>query len=210
MSKPMSHVTPVTLSLLLVVASITAGGVAAQETNEEFVDEILSDGGDQSRLWGLGEGIGGIVRGNLARVLHQIGVFSGVKDSPAPSEEAAEVQQFFNERSGDFVAYANDRVNASDEWDTLAISYELDDEQVTHYVIANHSNDTYDNASIVNSTDRTVDDRCTLEGPAARNAKEELETGYQAFIESGDAPDPSYMGRLTGAYKPYVECSFFD
>lgn len=205
------HRTVLTLALafgLVLAVTVAPASVAAQSADDDLLDDVLGNSTSDQAL-ALGEGFIAGLWGALDRqqtaLLRAVGLGP---EYPAAEQEAADVQQFFNQHSAAFVAYANNRTTAGDARDVINFTYVIEGEEYTHVLVAQHSNGTWDSAEIVNSTSRTVDESCRLEGYAAANASEELERAYEQFVTTGETPSAAYIGRLTGQYRPHVECSF--
>jgi len=102
----------------------------------------------------------------------------------------------------------NNRTSASESYDTLEFTFELDGETATVYLTTDVTADGYQNASIVDTTDRTVDESCTLQGHAARKADAELATFVEDYAAQGENVTNSYLAGLAGEYSDDVDCTF--
>lgn len=205
------HRTPALVALVLVVAAVAPASVAAQQTDP--LDGLLvedDDGGVDvsASLVRAAQGIAGVVEGRTAAAQSFVSGVLGTREPVDPDQEVADIQSFVNERSSEFVEYANGRLDPSDEHDVVEIEYTIDGETASHVVVGTHNDTEWTGVEVVNSTDKTIDETCTLSGDAARNASEELERLYNEFIKPDETPTPRAIGRLTGRYNNDVECSF--
>jgi len=188
-----NHITSVTVAALVLVASLS-GGVAAQENS--VVDDLL-DGEDD----GLIASAQAYASGYLDRVF--------AEDTGETAAEAAQnTQETFNGNNTTIQAWVNNRTTASEDYDVLAFEFTVDGETSTVYLTSNATNDGYQNASMVDSTDRSVDESCTLENLAAQQADTELAAFVDDYAEPGKNVSRSYLAGLAGKYGGSVDCTF--
>lgn len=121
---------------------------------------------------------------------------------------ALDLRNDLNGHSDAYQSYLNARSTPSETRDVLQVTVEgPDSNDSTFYVTANVVNGTYENFGATGSTNRTVDESCTLSGRAAANADDELTTFREEFVEPNETVDRAYMGRLAAEYDG-IECSF--
>lgn len=183
--------TLVVATLLLV--SMTAAPAVASHDASSAADGVL---GDDSSIVGWATG--------LANRLG--GLFGGV-DTDATTA-CSDLQTTFNEHNTTIQDYVNNRTDASSDANVLAVTCAIDDESTTRYLVADVDGDNYTNATMVDSTDRTVDETCTLEGSAAANASDELQTFVDKFASTGDDVTGQFRSRLRAQYAGKVDCTF--
>jgi hypothetical protein len=199
--------------LVSVVTGVTAigAGPATAATDSGPLDEVLDDADDATEF-GIA-GFEGWVDRQIYR-LKTLGIpFLGDDETTdTASDELEEVQSYYNPRSAEFEAWINARSNASADYDVVGITFELDGETASKVLVAevNSTTDDYQNSSIVDSTERSIDHNVTLCGYAADSAPAELETYYNEFVEPDEDLTSSYVGRLAGQYKGGVETSLLD
>lgn len=182
------------LGLLGIV--IFSGDAAAQE-EPSMLDQV-TDATDDA-FW---EGLQGRIAGWLNARWNYV---SG--EQVTASEACGDLQTTFNENSGTIQSYVNDRTNASTGADVLELTCAPRDEETeTIYLTADVTNGTYTNASMVDSTDRTVDATCRLEEDAAVNAADELGTFVEQFAEPGKDLSADFRKRLVSQYAGDVHC----
>ncbi len=188
-----NNITSVAVAALVLVASLS-GGVAAQESS--VVDDLL-DGEDDGVLASVqAYGSGWVDR-----------IFA--EDTGETAEEAAQnTQATFNGNNSTIQSWVNNRTTASEAYDVLEFTFEVDGESSTVYLTSNVTSDGYRNASMVDSTDRTVDESCTLEGHAAQQADTELAAFVDHYAEPGKNVTNSYLAGLAGEYGGSVDCTF--
>ena len=204
------------VATLVVLASITAGvgmtTVAADDHDDPITD--LFDGEDGNET----EGDDGLVSLSTAHALLDSwaataeGLFQRARDFGDDAEATAaadDVQAFVNNHSASLETYANARVTASTELDTIAFTFQDEAGEDTRYLIADVRDGNYTNVSMVATTDRTVDERCEIAGQAAADARAELETFHEQFVSEDSDLTAAYLAGLTSEYQPDVSCSFF-
>lgn len=185
------------LTVLLTVGLLTAGiatPVAAQEDDDGLLDttvDVVSQ-----VLTNPGAAIDGI----QAR-------FDDPPDNTA-AESEAQVRRYFNERSGDFESWGTGlRFGGAESRDVVRLVYKVDGETDSHIAQATVSDGEYRSPAIVESTDRTVDYECALEGAAARSAPAELETIYEDYAGENRTNVSDLQTRLGTQYAGKVDCT---
>jgi len=182
------------VAVMLLLAAVS-GGVVAQE--EDSVVGDLLDGEDD----GLIESVQAYAGGFIDRVLAD-------ETDETAAEAAQRTQETFNGNASTIQAWVNNRTTASDAYDVLAFTFEVDGETATVYLTSNATADGYQNASMVDTTERTVDDSCTLQDHAGRGADSELATFVEDYAVPGENVTNSYLAGLAGEYRGDVDCTF--
>lgn len=176
---------------------VVAGDAAAQE-DASMLDRV-TDATDDA-FW---EGIQGRITGWINARWNYV---SG--EQVTASEACGDLQETFNDNNQTIQSYVNERTNASSDADVLKLTCAPRDEETeTVYLTADvTANDTYANASVVDSTDRTVDADCHLEEDAAVNAADELQTFVDEFAEPNEDLSADFRKRLAAQYAGDVSC----
>lgn len=198
----MQRIMSLLVALLLVTSAVTP--VAAQDSDddsESILNSVIeAESGD--RL----DAILGAASGFYARAQN---MFQARADDQTPAEHAADTKQVFNDNNETLLTYVNDRSTASTDADVVALRFTEEDEtSETIYLVADVNNSTYQSAQMVNSTDRTVDEECTLEDSATRNADEELDTFVTEFATGNENTTSRYRSRMVTEYSGKVSCTF--
>lgn len=194
--------------LLGVTVGATATVGAADDTGP--IEEALNSH-DRS----LGEFVSatyGWAKGQAAKakyaIAHSRTPIIGGGEADTASDEFADVQSYYNDRSTEFEGWVNDRTPASTDHDVIEIEFQLEGETETGYLLANVSNGNYTETAIKTSTNRTVDETVTMCGYAADSARDELKTFYKEYVEPGNDVETGYLGGLAGRYKSHTATSF--
>lgn len=196
-----SHRLAVALVVVLAATASVPGAATAQE-EDSFLDGVFD--GEDDLDWSATAVA--VVSGALDRAENAI---SGVRSDATATSAADDAQQAFNNNASSSQSYVNKRSNASTDADVLALTFVVDDEETTRYLVADvNTTDDYENASMVTSTNRTIDEECTLEGAAARNAAEEFAAFHQQFVTESRDPTSGYLKSLGIEYGGKVDCSF--
>ncbi|NLV14363.1 hypothetical protein [Haloarcula argentinensis] len=194
----MKRVLTVVLAVLLVTqASVVP--VAAQ--SEGPVDGMFS-AAEESTLLNTLEGIRDGVLGRISD-----GV-AGATDDRTAADMAADLQTEFNSNAGTYESWANNRTTASTSLDVLELTVTQDDESETLYLTSDVVDGDYTNTTMRNSTDRTVDESCELEGNAARNAADELAEFHEDYVATDGNVTADYLSSMASRYGGNVDCSF--
>lgn len=185
----------IAVAALLLIAAATAPVTADRDG---FVTDVFDDEDDDFIATYTGVAAGFYDRAKAA-----------FRESSETAAEAAnQTQTVFNGNATAIQSYVNNRTTAKTSRDVFAFTFEIDGESSTVYLTGDVVDGAYQNASIVDSTSRTVDESCTLEGYAARNADEELAYFISNFVTENRSLTDSYQGRLGGRYGGSVDCTF--
>lgn len=135
---------------------------------------------------------------------------AGLRDDTAAADAASDFQTTYNDNAATLQAWINARTTASTDADTLEVAVELDGTSETVYVLGdvNATTGDYENARVVETTDRDPDGSCTLSANAARNLDNETETFVDEFAAPGDDLTRNHMRDLAGRYGGNVQCDF--
>lgn len=188
-----------TLVVMTLLAQASVTPAAAQSDGP--IDGMFSAAEESSFLSALE----GVRDGLVGRATDAV---AGVGGSPDAAELAEDFQTAFNENSGDYQQWANNRTEATSSLDVLAVKFSQDDSNETVYLTADVVNGAYTNVSVANSTDREPDESCELEGNAARNAADELATFNERFVAGDGNVTNDYMTSMASRYGGNVDCSF--
>ena len=196
------------LATLLVLSTAVAAPAAA-DSGEESVLESASETteGALETAGALADAAAGAAKGYAARVA----AYSPFDETEWSTEESAtEVKSEISSNGTVYAAWLSERIDATEERDTLAVEISNRTDSSTVYVVADARNGSYENLTAKRSTSRTVDERCTLKDRAGRNASDELETFRERFVVPNEDLDPGYLGRMGAEYSGEIECSFTD
>lgn len=183
------------LLALVVVLATVPGGVAAQDDGflSGFGDDE-DDGGVLDTALAAASGLADRARMAVANV--------GAEETTA-GDDAQAAQEAFNDRSGEFLDYANERTTASTEWDVIAVTFEREDsDSATVYLVAtvNDSTDNYTSAEVVDDTNRTVDKELTLRDYASKHAADEVDRFHEQFVDPNESVTRAYLSRMASKY----------
>lgn len=132
------------------------------------------------------------------------GFFGDSTEEANAQTEASQAQSYYNDNSDAFTSWLNSQTADQDvnlsAYDTIKVTFAVNDENATRYVIGLVDNDRYATTTVVNSTDRTVDQTLVLRGRAAVDADSTLETMHSKFVESGDPISREYQTELAATY----------
>jgi len=123
---------------------------------------------------------------------------------------AANVSEYYNDHNASIEAWVNDRTNASTDHDVVEITWYVDGEEATRYLVATVENDSYVNSNMVTDTNRTVDETVGLCGLAARDSRDELESLHETFIGPGENVSRDRLANLATTYGPDVRTSLLE
>lgn len=195
----------VTCALLSAAVAATAP-VGAQSSDNPAADVLdsVTSVADENASFGLSTARAA-VSGITARLSD---FFSGIGNETTASQACGDLQSTFNANSASITSYANNRTNASTSADVLEIECDIDDSTNRVYLTADVNGSDYENATIDDSTSRTVDESCTLEDAAARNADDELDHVLSEFVTPGENISSDYRQKVTARYAGKVSCSF--
>lgn len=186
---------------LAIVLLISAAAIAAAPTTVAAADNPSIFEDVTESVGTFLDALLGAARGEFARLTDD----GADRDA---SEAADDLQSEFNANSGTLEDWINSRSNASGAMNVVEFELDVDGDESTVFLVADVTDGAYENASIVDSMDRTVDDSCELEGAAARNAADELETFVDTYAEDDQDVDAGYLARLDRQYRDLVDCSF--
>lgn len=201
------------MALFLVTAgaaSPAVGQVSASPVEDFFGDDEDSDddGGILSGIGSVLDAYAGAIAGYRSRVTRSITSKTGLSDDISAETAADDLQEVANDNIAGLQSYANDRVNAGTDYDVLELELTIDGETATRYATADVVNGSYENTSVVDSTDRSVDQSCTFEGAAARNAADELQSFIDNYVEPDKDVSEGLVSRITTEYGGKIDCSF--
>ncbi|ELZ96591.1 hypothetical protein [Haloferax sulfurifontis] len=206
------------LALILVVALIASAvapmGVAAQ-----------TDDGDTGLLEALTGKAVDIAEDPVGAAKAASAFFKGAAENIAyanPLREpkrdarqcALDIQSEFNANNETYIAYANERIVANTDYDTVRIRCETDtddgDNGQTVFFVAdiNQTTGNVTSAEIVNETSRSVDKRVTLSGLAAEEGPDDLVDFREEYVETNTTPEGAFGRRMAGKYAGHVEGTF--
>jgi type II secretory pathway pseudopilin PulG len=180
--------------LISVAATATAPTVAAADASSVFDDATDAVGS-------LVDALIGAARGEYARLT----------DDPANRDAdaaAADLQSEYNANSDELEDWINSRADATTDADALEIELTVGGDSTTVFLVADVNGSDYENSSIVDSTDRDVDEDCELEGAAARNAADELEGFVDETVDDDQDLSKRELARISRQYRGLVDCSF--
>lgn len=186
-------------AILLATTAIAPTATVAQSDEDDGLVGDLLDGEDDGTDWS--ERVRGAVTGFVNRV-------TADTDGTDAATAAADFQAAFNANNATLQSYANNRSTAGTDFDVLAVTFDVDDETETVYLVADVTDGDYQNATAVDATDRTVDEECILEDHAATQADNEVANFTEEFANTNDDPNDRYLGRLAAEYGGAVSCSF--
>lgn len=202
----------------LLVASAAATPLAAADENSGPFGDVLSTAGnnaDDNATFGLSTArtVISTVTASLSGLRDRVayGAKAVVADEdaqPSASEQAREVQSFYNTNNESFEAYVNNRTDASTDSDVIELRFTLNGETETKYLVADVSDGSYTNSQIVNSTDRTVDHWVELDGLAAADAPDDLEAFHDDYVAEDEDITQAYLSKMAAKYKGFVSGSF--
>ncbi|MFW5911658.1 MAG: hypothetical protein ACOCQV_02860 [Halolamina sp.] len=192
------------VALLLIVAGASAPmAVSAQSDDGGVLDGFLDDEDDGTDLSAT---VAGVVDKNVWQASQYLSLSDADEDQQAAEQDRHDLQQAFAANNESIESYANDRFdgNAS-EWDVIEIAHVRDEGNATHYLVADAENGSFENARMVNETDRDVDHTLTLEEYASDAAHAELDTFVTDYVATDRNVTTGYATRLAAEYSGYVE-----
>ena len=192
------------LVALLLIGAVAGGApaVAAQSDDGGILSDFLDDESESD--WAAT--LGGVTDKMLWQASQYVSFSDAEEDQQTAEADRADLQQTFNANSESIENYTNARFggNAS-AWNVIEITHIRDDGNATQYLVADVTNGTFHNATMVNTTERTVDHEVTLEGYASDAAHEELDTFVSAFVTEDKDVTIAYTTRLATEYSGYVD-----
>jgi hypothetical protein len=168
---------------------------AAQEEASSL--DVLTNADENGLLAGLRGRVEGWVNARVAWVFGE---------ETTASDACGDLRETFVANEATIETYANNRTTAG-ETDVVAIRCAPTDEDIeTVYLTTDIRNGSYTNTTMVETTDRTVDEECTLEEDAAVNAAAELQTFVDEFAAPDEPVAPDFRRRITAQYAGDVDC----
>lgn len=131
----------------------------------------------------------------------------GAQDQLA-SAEAESVTTYWNEHNQTLMTWSNDRGTFSENR-TIEMTWHLNGETATRYVLVNVSDGNVTRAHMVESTSRSVTDSTDLCRFAAEQSQEELQTFVTDYAEPNKDVDTAYLARLKGKYGDDVSTTLY-
>lgn len=126
-------------------------------------------------------------------------------DGPTAAEAASDAAAQVNTHAAAYLAYGNavDAINATENVTVVEVTFEVDGETATRYLVAEGNATTGEWTALraVNATNHSVDLRRTLSGDLATNADEELRRIRSSdWFGAHERPSNSYVSRMAGRY----------
>lgn len=201
------------IMVVLLVTGVTLVGttpVAADHTSNSGFGEII-DEDDSSTMSQAADGVGAILAG-IDGARQRASFFSrqyvpliDVETSSA-TEEADAVASYYNSHNATLEAYTNERTDLEKNH-TIEMTWHLNGETETRYLLADQSNGSLTTSRVVNSSERTPTHTLEMCGYAADQSEEELRYFVTEYAEPNKDVDNSYRARLKGKYNDDVETS---
>lgn len=193
--------------------TLTTGIATAQDgTQRPLGDVIEGPAEDQSRSEWASNGVDALVAGwdgARERALWWSSSLVGYgDDGVTAANEATATTTTWNSHNATLEAYANER-RTFDRNETVEITWYVDEEQATRYLLANESGGNV-TTRMVESTERTPTHDLDLCGYAAEQSQEELSRFISDFAEPDEDVDASYRSGLGGKYGDDVETSLYS
>jgi hypothetical protein len=141
-------------------------------------------------------------------------ITSDVSETTA-STVATETTDVFNSNASTLVSYANNQITDGVDKttiDTLRVKFTKAGDAERRFIVVGVDQEANDftTASMVESTDREIDEWVHLEALAADNAADELESFVDEYAAENKPIDAELKGRLAGRYAPDVKSSLID
>ena len=190
-----------TIALAVLLVAQAAVGPAAGQSESGPLDSAFSAAEESTvlnSLEGLRDGIFGRISDSVA----------GATDDRTAADMATDLQTEYNDNSAAYERWMNNRTTADTSLDVLELTISQDDSSETLYLTADVVDGSYTNTTMRNSTDRTVDESCELEGNAARNAADELGEFREDFVTEDTNVTNDYLTSMASRYGGNVDCSF--
>jgi hypothetical protein len=229
------HSLAVVALAVLLAGSAAAPALANTDTEASYADRMLGIDDEKASVSWIDKTIAG-TQGKLDGVVDKATTLTNFNHEVSPEKKLRTVQRFYNEHSETFLAYANQRVNATGEHDVVKITFQYKDLNATRYLVATVEDGNYTSARIQHSPSNIessaklennsymvrledgtidhreslsveVDDTLTLKGQAVENAPRELERFYQSFIKDNEDASMRYLIRVGAHYQGDVESS---
>lgn len=183
----------------MLLLSLGAGGVAAQETNcNPLVDDCDVD-------WGA------LVSGWIDSAQYSASSVFGVDEANA-SDTASNISQEINENSSAYVDYYNSHISQNVvENDTHIIRLTFVDSEGNYapvYAVAEFNATEMTSLTVKDNVSGTVDDSCMISGYAYSQSEEEISNFEESYVLEDKVPSNSYMTKKYGQYGGDIDCSF--
>jgi hypothetical protein len=135
--------------------------------------------------------------------------FGGGTDTADVQEEATQLTSTYNENAGDYTAWVNSQTAGTDinrsAYDTIQVQMSVNGENATRYLIGLVDGDRFATTTVVNQTDRTVDQTVVLKGQAAVDSDSILSTIHERFVLEDKAISREYQTRLSARYGGQID-----
>lgn len=185
------------LALVLVLAAVTVATPASAQS-DECADAVLESVCEaNAAFWAYAGGLSD----------RAADVATGIVSDTGAETAADDFQSTFNSHNETIEAWVNDRTNASTDRDVVALTFRESGSGTTVYLVATVNNSSYQDSHVVDSTDRSVDESCTLEAAAARNADSETQRFHDEFAEPDTDLTDAYVRQMAGRYGGKVDCT---
>lgn len=184
----------VVLVCLLALSAVAGPPVAAQ-SDSGLVDSLTDDEGASGFLKGLLPGATSIID----RVQYT------TTGEPDPETHADALESTYNDNSATIEDWVNPRFSRTEsEWNVIKIELTQGDETATRYLVADVNNGSFENSSITDETDRSVDRTVTIEDYAVTKADDELAYFIAEHAEPDSDLDTALRSRMA-QYKTNIE-----
>lgn len=212
---------------MLVLVAVTPGAtpVAADETTstgDTVLDQLFDEeeAGNQTDDGLLGNLTASVSRANLyfSGLVANTKYGVGASDEPRTAASCAEdIQTELNSNNQTYETYVNNRINASTDRNVVKVTckYEADGglldetmETESVYVVADVTNGSYSNMTVVDSTNRSVDERVVLTGLAVQQLPDDLKAFTDDYAAKGKTPGKGYERMMAAKYAGHVEGTF--
>lgn len=190
----------IALVLAVVGLAVSPAPAVAAEDDESFFDGLVSEDGERGWLASAALTLTKATSG-ISRSWQDWTTDPGKADQYA-TDWADEV----NDNSAEIAAYASERLDASDSYDTFRVDFaDRDDGEATRYVVSDVSNGSWENLRVVtpdefDDLNRTVDHTVTANWHVSRNAAEETATFVKDYVEPGESLSTTYKAAMVSKY----------
>lgn len=188
-------------TVVLVALALVVPAPVAADSDDETVLDMVSEAGD------FVDTVGGVATGLVERA-KSIDVFGDDKESWSAEAKATAPSRRSNATL--YEAWLSSRLTASTSRDVLEVVVENETDGEVVYVVADVSNESYENLTATRSTSRAIDATCRLEKSAGENAPDELDTFREEYVVPDKNVSRELIGRFAAQYKGQIGCSFLD
>jgi len=204
------------LALLMLSATLFAVSTpaAADHNNDSFVDSVVEGDAPPISI----ETIRATAAGSADRVSHALSGLLG-DDGPDAATAAEDLRAEYNNNSAAYESWAADHYGVKDGHDVIKIEQTVGGETETSYLVADigtdsEGNKVYENSSMTATKPdgKDVDETVTLEGAAAENAADELQTLRESHVDADrelTRDDPEVI-RMYTAYSDKITTTVGD